>query len=61
MIVRAEGTYGRKLQAELGRWETRVKISEIRRCWTLVSCDCLAGVLLGLCNVEPDVQVGCRI
>lgn len=31
------GTYGRKLQAELGRLATRVKISEMRRCWTLVS------------------------
>ena len=31
-------TYGRKLQAEAGRWETRVKISEMRRCCTLVSC-----------------------
>ena len=31
-------TYGRKLQAEVGRWETRVKISEMRRCCTLVSC-----------------------
>ena len=30
-------TYGRKLQAELGRLATRVKISEIRRCCTLVS------------------------
>lgn len=32
------GTYGRKLQAEAGREETRVKISEIKRCWTDVSC-----------------------
>lgn len=31
-------TYGRKLQAELGRFATRVKISEISRCCTLVSC-----------------------
>ena len=30
-------TYGRKLHAELGRLATRVKISEIRRCCTLVS------------------------
>lgn len=30
-------THGRKLHAELGRFATRVKISEIRRCWTLVS------------------------
>lgn len=30
---------GRKLQAEFGRCETRVKISEISRCWTLVSCE----------------------
>jgi len=31
------GRYGRKLQDVGGRWETRVKISEIRRCCTLVS------------------------
>lgn len=30
-------THGRKLQDEEGRWETRVKISEMRRCCTLVS------------------------
>lgn len=30
--------YGRKLQAEAGRLETRVKISEMRRCCTVVSC-----------------------
>ena len=30
-------THGRKLQAEEGRFATRVKISEIRRCCTLVS------------------------
>ena len=30
-------TYGRKLQAEGGRCATNVKISEIRRCCTLVS------------------------
>lgn len=30
-------TYGRKLQAEAGRLATRVKISEISRCCTLVS------------------------
>ena len=29
--------YGRKLHEEEGRLDTRVKISEIRRCWTLVS------------------------
>lgn len=29
--------YGRKLQADDGRWETRVKISEMRRCCTEVS------------------------
>lgn len=32
--------YGRKLHDELGRLDTRVKISEIRRCWTAVSCGC---------------------
>lgn len=31
------GGRGRKLQVEGGRWETRVKISVIRRCWTEVS------------------------
>ena len=30
-------THGRKLQAEDGRFATRVKISEIKRCCTLVS------------------------
>lgn len=30
--------YGRKLQAEDGRWDTRVNISDMRRCWTVVSC-----------------------
>lgn len=29
--------YGRKLHAEFGRLATRVKISEMSRCWTLVS------------------------
>lgn len=29
--------HGKKLHAELGRLATRVKISEMRRCWTLVS------------------------
>ena len=32
------GGRGRKLQEPVGRWETRVKISEMRRCWTEVSC-----------------------
>jgi len=32
------GGRGRKLQEPGVRWETRVKISEMRRCWTLVSC-----------------------
>ena len=32
-----ERVYGRKLQADEGRWETRVKISEMSRCCTLVS------------------------
>lgn len=38
-VWKVEGieTHGRKLQAEEGRWETRVKISEISRCCTLVS------------------------
>ena len=29
--------YGRKLHADAGRWDTSAKISEMRRCWTLVS------------------------
>jgi len=32
------GGSGRKLHDDEGRAETRVKISEIRRCWTAVSC-----------------------
>jgi hypothetical protein len=32
------GGRGRKLQEPAGRWETRVKISVMRRCWTEVSC-----------------------
>lgn len=31
------GGRGRKLQDPAGRWETREKISEMRRCWTDVS------------------------
>ena len=31
------GWYGRKLHAEAGRWDTSANISEMRRCWTLVS------------------------
>lgn len=37
LVERGGGGYGRKLQDVGGRWETRVKISEIRRCCTLVS------------------------
>lgn len=36
-VVASRGGSGRKLQAEDGRFATRVKISEIRRCCTLVS------------------------
>jgi hypothetical protein len=32
------GGSGRKLQEPGGRLETRVKISEMRRCWIDVSC-----------------------
>lgn len=39
MKGKGRDTCGRKLQAEEGRWETRVNISEINRCWTLVSCE----------------------
>jgi hypothetical protein len=35
----SRGGRGRKLQEPGVRWETRVKISEMRRCWTLVSYD----------------------
>lgn len=34
------GGRGRKLQDPAGRWDTRVNISDIRRCWTDVSCFC---------------------
>lgn len=33
------GGRGRKLQDPEGRFETRVKISDMRRCCILVSCD----------------------
>ena len=36
---RRRKTDGRKLQAEEGRCETRANISEMSRCWTLVSWD----------------------
>ena len=36
--VEERETCGRKLHAELGRFDTNVNISEISRCWTLVSC-----------------------
>jgi hypothetical protein len=36
----SRGGRGRKLQEPGARWETRVKISEMRRCWTLVSWEC---------------------
>ena len=35
----SRGGRGRKLQEPGVRCETRVKISEMRRCWTLVSYD----------------------
>ena len=34
-------SHGRKLQDEFGRFDTRVNISDINRCWTLVSWSCL--------------------
>jgi hypothetical protein len=34
---KTRNTHGRKLHAEFGRFATRVKISDMRRCWTLVS------------------------
>ena len=37
LVDARRGGRGRKLQEPAGRWETSVKISEIRRCWTLVS------------------------
>lgn len=33
----SRGGRGRKLQLLEGRWDTRVKISDIKRCWTDVS------------------------
>lgn len=33
----SNGGRGRKLQDPVGRFDTRVKISEIKRCWMLVS------------------------
>ncbi len=37
--------YGRKLQAVEGRWDTRVNISVMSRCWTDVSySDALADI-----------------
>lgn len=36
-LLARRGGRGRKLHAEFGRLATRVKISEMRRCWTLVS------------------------
>ncbi len=38
------GGRGRKLRLPEGRWETRVKISEMRRCSTEVSWFLLAGL-----------------
>jgi hypothetical protein len=35
--VERSGGRGRKLQEPGTRWETRLKIWEMRRCWTLVS------------------------
>jgi hypothetical protein len=49
--------YGRKLHEEEGRLDTRVKISEIRRCWTLVSWLALTTTMHGGGVAEP---VGCR-
>ena len=34
---KGQEAYGRKLQAEAGRWDTNVNISDMRRCCTLVS------------------------
>jgi hypothetical protein len=34
----SRGGRGRKLHEEEGRLETRVNISDMRRCWTDVSC-----------------------
>ena len=53
--VRSGGS-GRKLQLLLGRAETRVKISEIRRCWTAVS---LKSCQLSCDKVDIDREV-CR-
>lgn len=44
----SRGGSGRKLHELEGRFDTRVKISEMRRCWMLVSCFRL--VSTGLCH-----------
>ena len=46
-------TYGRKLQDELGRLDTRVKISDIRRCCTLVSCNTIVRTPVSHSSEEP--------
>lgn len=56
------GGSGRKLQEPEGLLETRVKISDMRRCWIEVSleqvsvyCDDAEG------DEGKDIQAGCRI
>lgn len=44
------GGSGRKLQEPAGRFETRVKISDMRRCCMLVSC----GKVSGVCDEDID-------
>lgn len=55
------GGRGRKLQLDAGRAETRVKISEMRRCWTAVSCSqrqWMAGRMWGRETNELGVELG---
>ena len=54
-------TCGRKLQAEDGRWETRVNISEINRCWTLVSCEVAIRKYVIAKTLENYWRAACRI
>ena len=54
-------TYGKKLHAEFGRLATSVKISEMRRCWTLVSWRGLsAGVQARGSAAADNVPAACR-
>lgn len=49
--------YGRKLHAELGRLATRVKISEMSLCCTLVSCRWVSMDMTPWCGSEGVYQL----